>query len=259
MTLSDVLGAAAAGHPPEPDGSVAVLPQQGLAAAVVAFSAHFLVCADVDLDWVNEVLPAGDYSAPHGARFLTTLADRIGSDIGALDVVLVRQADDASGPGLDLEEIDTRDHPRVVRALRYREDVRVSRTPDHAGHLLVGRGRAGRWEMAFEVEPGARGAGRRARAAPCRRSRPAGAGGRARLGPGLARAPGVAARRAGRGLPAGLRRGAVAVASPRGRYSRSNRSRMSACTSRPSASSLTLTAWKRRSMDVAAPSNLASR
>jgi len=159
MTLSDVLGAVAAGHPPEPDGSVAVLPQQGLAAAVVAFSAHFLVCADVDPDWVNEVLPAGDYSAPHGARFLTTLADRIGSDIGALDVVLVRQADDASGPGLDLEEIDTRDHPRVVRALRYREDVRVSRTPDHAGHLLVGRGRAGRWEMAFEVEPGARGHG----------------------------------------------------------------------------------------------------
>ena len=170
MTLSDVLGAVAAGHPPEPDGSVAVLPQQGLAAAVVAFSAHFLVCADVDPDWVNEVLPAGDYSAPHGARFLTTLADRIGSDIGALDVVLVRQADDASGPGLDLEEIDTLDHPRVVRALRYREDVRVSRTPDHAGHLLVGRGLAGRWEMAFEVEPGARGTGRRARAAPCRRS-----------------------------------------------------------------------------------------
>lgn len=105
------------------------------------------------------MLPAGDYSAPHGARFLTALADRISSDIGALDVVLVRKAGTISVSVLDLEEIEARDHPRVVRALRYREDVRVWRTPDHAGHVLVGRGLAGRWEMAFEVERAARGAG----------------------------------------------------------------------------------------------------
>ena len=159
MTLSDVLRAAAAGRPPEPDGTVEVLPQQGLAAAVVAFSAHFLVCADVDPDWVVGVLPPGDYSAPHGARFLTTLADRIGSDIGALDVVLAQPAEPAGDDGLALQEIEARDHPRVVRALRYREGVRVWRTPDHAGHVLIGRGLAGRWEMAFEVEPPARGNG----------------------------------------------------------------------------------------------------
>ena len=159
MNLYDVLGAAAAGWPPEPDGTVEVLGQDGPAAAVVAFSAHFLVCADVDPRWVRAQLPDGDWSAPHGARFLVALADRIGADIGALDVVLARTADPAPTQHVDLEEIEGRDHPRVVRALRYRDDVRVWRTPDGAGHVLVGRGLAGRWEMAFEVEPVARGAG----------------------------------------------------------------------------------------------------
>ena len=168
MSLYDDLTAAAAGRPPAPDGSVRVLPQDGPAAAVVAFSAHFVVCADVDPAWVVDFLPPGDYTAPHGARFLVALADRIVSDIGALDVVLAQPADPTGDSGLALEEIEARDHPRVVRALRYREDVRVWRTPDHAGHVLIGRGLAGRWEMAFEVAPSARdgGLGRRlARAA----------------------------------------------------------------------------------------------
>jgi len=158
MSLYDELTAAAVGRPPEPDGSVRVLPQDGPAAAVVAFSAHFVVCAGVDPRWVEETLPPGDYSAPHGARFLVALADRIGSDIGALDVVLAR-AGGQGDPELALEEIELRDHPRVVRALRYRDDVRVWRTADGGGHVLIGRGLAGRWEMAFEVEPSARGAG----------------------------------------------------------------------------------------------------
>lgn len=156
-----MLRAAAEGRPPEPDGSLVVLAQHGLAAAVVAFSAHFVVCADIDPDWVAETVPPGDYSAPHGASFLVALAEQIGADVGALDVVLARQADPTADPGLGLglEEIEAREHPRVVRALRYRQDVRVWRTPDHAGHVLVGRGLAGRWEMALEVEPHARGAG----------------------------------------------------------------------------------------------------
>lgn len=158
MSLYDVLSAAARGVPPEPDGTVLVLPQSGRAAAVVAFSAHFFVCADIDPGWVASALPAGDYSAPHGARFLTALADRLGTDIGALDVVLAREGHRRHGDR-DLQEIADRDHPRVARALRYREDVRVWRTPDGAGHIVVGRGLAGRWEVAFEVEPPARGQG----------------------------------------------------------------------------------------------------
>ena len=158
MDLHTVLTAAVVGRPPEPDGTVDVLSQQGPAAAVVAFSAHFVVAAAVDPEWVREQLPPGDWTAPHGARFLVALADRIGADIGALDVVLARSAGPAD-ESLPLAEIEARDHPRVVRALRYREDVRVWRTPRSDGHVLVGRGLAGRWEMAFEVEPVARGAG----------------------------------------------------------------------------------------------------
>lgn len=172
MSLYDVLKAAVDGRPPEPDGSIDVLPRLGRAAGVVAFSAHFLVCADVDHHWVHDQLPPGDYTAPLGARFLVALADRIGADIGTIDVVLARYGD---GPGVlstdgELEEIDARDHPRVVRALRYRDDVRVWRTPDGTGHVLVGRGLAGRWETAFEVEPDARsrGVGRRLAAAAAR-------------------------------------------------------------------------------------------
>jgi GNAT superfamily N-acetyltransferase len=161
VSLYDVLKAAVEGRPPEPDGSIDVLPQLGRAAGVVAFSAHFVVCADVDHHWVHDQLPPGDYTAPLGARFLVALADRIGADIGTIDVVLARyRAASRVVPTDDqLEEIDARDHPRVVRALRYRDDVRVWRTLDGAGHVLVGRGLAGRWETAFEVEPSARGRG----------------------------------------------------------------------------------------------------
>lgn len=158
MSLSGVLAAAAHGRPPVPDGSVDVIPQHGPAAGVVAFSAHFVVAADVDDHWVRDQLPPGDYSAPLGARFLVGLADRIGADIGSVDAVLVRREPGQSAAD-GLEEIEARDHPRVVRALRYREDVRVWRTPDGAGHVLLGRGLAGRWETAFEVDPEARGRG----------------------------------------------------------------------------------------------------
>ncbi len=157
MSLLDVLRAAVDGRPPEPDGRVEVLPQLGPAAGVVAFSAHFLVCADVDPSWVRDQLPPGDYSAPHGARFLVALADRIGADIGALDIVLARRR--ASAPTVGLTEITARDHPRVRRALRYRDDVRVWQSAGGAGHVVLGRGLAGRREASFEVRPDARGRG----------------------------------------------------------------------------------------------------
>ena len=167
MSLLDVLRAAAEGRPPVPDGSVDVIPQDGRAAGVVAFSAHFVVAADVPHRWVHDQLPPGDYSAPLGARFVAALADRLGADVGSVDVVLAAPGtadaggSDAGGSEgvVDLVEIDAREHPRVVRALRYRDEVRVWRTPDGAGHLVVGRGLARRWELAFEVDPEARGHG----------------------------------------------------------------------------------------------------
>ncbi|MGW4408033.1 GNAT family N-acetyltransferase [Nonomuraea sp. NPDC004702] len=62
-------------------------------------------------------------------------------------------------PPLPLEELTAGDHPRVVRARRYRDAVRVWVTGDGAGLVTLGRGVAGRWEAAVEVEPEHRGRG----------------------------------------------------------------------------------------------------
>jgi RimJ/RimL family protein N-acetyltransferase len=48
-------------------------------------------------------------------------------------------------------------HPRVTRALRHRDHVRVWETPGAV--VAIGFGVAGRCEVALEVEPGYRGKG----------------------------------------------------------------------------------------------------
>ena len=85
-----MLAAAAAGRMPAPDGGVTVLPRAagGAVAGVVGFTAHHVVAADVDPDWVRSVLPPGSLSAPMSARFLAALADRVGAEPGAYDTVL---------------------------------------------------------------------------------------------------------------------------------------------------------------------------
>jgi RimJ/RimL family protein N-acetyltransferase len=55
--------------------------------------------------------------------------------------------------------VDARDHPRVERAGRYRHEIRVFVADDDAAVLVVGRGVCDRWELGFEVAPGARGRG----------------------------------------------------------------------------------------------------
>ncbi|HEX5568227.1 MAG TPA: GNAT family N-acetyltransferase, partial [Streptomyces sp.] len=54
-------------------------------------------------------------------------------------------------------EIADHTHPRVARALLFREDVRVWEAD--GGVVVLGRGVAGRWEVAVEVDAQARGRG----------------------------------------------------------------------------------------------------
>lgn len=152
-----------AGQPPHEDGRTEVLPQPpGPVAAVLAFSNHHVVAADVDPAWVAERLPDGDLSAPVGPAFVAALANRLGRTFDNLDVVLAASGT-GRGPraseGLDLRAVDGGDHPRVARARRYRTDVRAYETADGAGLVIAGRGLARRWEVAFEVVPEARGRG----------------------------------------------------------------------------------------------------
>ena len=157
MDLGAVLAAAAAGLPPPPDGTVTVVPRAagGAMAGVVGFTAHHVIAADVDPDWVRSVLPPGSLSAPMSARFLAALADRVGAEPGAYDIVLVAPPHAVPLPGLTT--VGDADSARLRRAERYRFDVRAWTVP--GAILILGRGLAGRWEVSLEVDPDRRGRG----------------------------------------------------------------------------------------------------
>ncbi|MFD7257636.1 GNAT family N-acetyltransferase [Streptomyces sp. NPDC059874] len=156
-TLAEILDAAAAGRFPPPDGGTTVVPQENRRdAGVIAFTAHSVVFTDEDPDWVRSTLAAVDadaLAATMNARFLAALLDRTGRSTDTIDLLTV--ADPLPGePPLDLREIDDPDHPRVRRALGRRDDVRVWAAD--GGVLVLGRGVAGRWEAAIEVDEGVR-------------------------------------------------------------------------------------------------------
>jgi GNAT superfamily N-acetyltransferase len=129
---------------------------------VTAFSAHHVIAADVDDEVVRHRLPPGDLGAPMSASFLMFLAGWVGAEPGTLDVVLVK-LDATKSSSIEVwARDDLNDHPRVARARRYRPDAFVYADREHGepdGVLVVGQGVAGRWEMAFEVAPEARGKG----------------------------------------------------------------------------------------------------
>jgi hypothetical protein len=124
--LTAVFRAAELGRWPAPDGSIlAVPPVAGAVAAVVAFTAHVLVAADVTQDWIDEQIPDGDLCAPLNPPFLAALTARTGTRVNNVDAFFLATVD-RSGPDVSwLTETDAREHPRVRRALRYRKDVRV--------------------------------------------------------------------------------------------------------------------------------------
>jgi GNAT superfamily N-acetyltransferase len=158
VSLDAILAAAAAGRPPAPDGGVTVLPRSagGAVAGVVGFTAHHVVSADVDPDWVRSVLPPDSLSAPMSARFLAALADRVGAEPGAYDTVLIAPPRAPAGPA-GLVPVERAESARLRRAERYRVDVRAWTVP--GAILIVGRGLAGRWEVSLEVDPAYRGRG----------------------------------------------------------------------------------------------------
>ncbi|MET8817791.1 MULTISPECIES: GNAT family N-acetyltransferase [Streptomyces] len=163
-SLRDILEAAARGVFPAADGGVTVVPQHGERdAGVIAFTAHSVVFTDEAEGWVRETLGALDcdpLAAAMHPRFLTALAARTGRVVDTVDVLLTG-APLPGRPEPALEEVADAGHPRVVSAGRRRDGVRVW-TVD-GGVLVLGRGVAGRLEVAVEVAEGARhrGLGRR--------------------------------------------------------------------------------------------------
>ncbi|MEC4572998.1 GNAT family N-acetyltransferase [Streptomyces virginiae] len=152
-TLAEILDAAAAGRFPPPDGGTTVVAQEHRRdAGVLAFTAHSVVFTDEDPEWVLATLAALDcdaLAATMNPRFLAALLDRTGRRTDTVDLLTV--AGPLPGrPPLRLRETTDPDHPRVRRALRRRHDVRVWSAD--GGVLVLGRGVAGRWEAAVEVD-----------------------------------------------------------------------------------------------------------
>jgi hypothetical protein len=155
--LAAVLRDAAAGRFPPPNSDVTVLPPPSPRdSGVLGFTAHAVVFTDADPAWVRARLPDDDPSRPLSPAFLQALGAHTHREAHIVDMLCVAsprpgQPDIALRPEPDVA------HPRIARAMRYRDDVRAWRA--NGGLVLIGRGVASRSEVAIEVDPGCRGNG----------------------------------------------------------------------------------------------------
>ncbi len=153
-------------------------------AGVIGFTGHAVIFADAEPSWAAARLPDDDLAAPLSPAFLAALAAQTGRVVHNIDMLTCAGALPGP-PAVDLRAEAGQAHPRIARALRYRDDIRAWRAD--SGVLLLGRGVAGRWEVAIEVD-----AGRRSRgvgtglAAAARHLIPAGAALWAQIAPGNA-------------------------------------------------------------------------
>ncbi|MGW9116332.1 GNAT family N-acetyltransferase [Streptomyces sp. NPDC055663] len=156
--LARILTASADGRFPPPDGSTTVVRQPSARdAGVLAFTAHSVVFTDEDPDWVRAVLaesPGDELAATMNPHFLNALLARTGRHMNTVDLLTVAPALPGT-PEIELREIEDPEHPRVARAMKYRDEVRVWSAD--GGVVILGRGVAGRWETAVEVAEEARG------------------------------------------------------------------------------------------------------
>jgi hypothetical protein len=156
LSLSRLLESVERGEFPPADAGLTVVPQPSpRAAAILSFTAHIVVAADVDLSWIRTLLPPGELSEAFTPPFLGALAEKLDRRVNAIDMLLL--APPISGAaGLSLSATDS-DHPRVRRARRYRDDLTVWQAD--GGVLVLGRGLGGRWEAAVEVDEARRNLG----------------------------------------------------------------------------------------------------
>jgi GNAT superfamily N-acetyltransferase len=156
VALAGLLARAAAGMFPPPDGSVDILPQPSERdAGVISLTGYAVIFADADPGWITGQLPPGDLSGPLTATFLHALSQRLGRQTHSVDMLTCAAPLAGAPPDhLRLTAVPNRTavrHPRISRALRYRDDVRAWQAP--GGILTLGRGVAGRFEVAIEVDP----------------------------------------------------------------------------------------------------------
>jgi hypothetical protein len=149
--LATVLADVAAGQFPAADGSVTILPQPSARdAGVLSCTAHAVIFSDADPGWIRAQLPAGDLSAPISPAFLELMCEHTGRRARTVDLLCVASPLPGAPPA-PLESVAGAGHPRIERALQYRDQVRAWQAD--GGVVLLGQGVAGRWEVAVEVDP----------------------------------------------------------------------------------------------------------
>jgi GNAT superfamily N-acetyltransferase len=123
---------------------------------VVSFPAFVVVAADVEPDWAIDLLPPDDLAGPLCPPFLTALCAKTGRVAGNIDMLMLAPRD--PGPAdIALRPVADLDHRRVRRARQFRDELTVYEAD--GGVLIIGRGLAGRWEAAIEVDEDARNRG----------------------------------------------------------------------------------------------------
>jgi hypothetical protein len=149
---------AARGRYPAFDAAVEVVPSPGPPCdALVAFTGHYVLAADVDADEVAARWPVGALTLPFAPASLVWLAERIGRTPLTHDALLVTIGDGAGAPPW-LERDDTVAHPRVDEAARFRTIDEIW-TDGRGSIVMVGRGLCDRREVGYEVAPDCRNAG----------------------------------------------------------------------------------------------------
>jgi len=157
--LAAVLDAAARGRFPAADGRFDVMPRlPGPADALIGFTGHFVLAADIPADAVAARVSPEDLSVPMSPTFLNWVAECTGSRPATFDALLCAMGTGEGAPAW-LEPDPRYEHPRVQRARRYRDEIDVWRTREGDAILAVGRGICDRWELGFEIAPEARGRG----------------------------------------------------------------------------------------------------
>ena len=150
--LAAILDDAADGRFPPFDGRVEVVPSPGPPCdALVAFTGHYVLAADVDAREIAARWPVGKLSEPFSPASLVWLSDRIGLEPLTHDVLLATLGDGSGAPPW-LRRDDDLTHPRVEEAValpfgrehlddrgRERADGRSRAVPPLGGRL---RGRA---------------------------------------------------------------------------------------------------------------------
>jgi GNAT superfamily N-acetyltransferase len=142
--------------PPTDMGATHVAQPSARDAAVLSTTAHVIVAADVAPEWLAAHLPPNEPGSAFNPPFLGALAAILGRRVNNIDMLAICPPRPGP-PALALTPVHDQTHPRVRRALRYRDDVRVWTCP--GGVIAIGRGLAGRWEVGLEVDPAYRGKG----------------------------------------------------------------------------------------------------